>query len=227
MIILTGASGGIGREIINNLLEVDKVIGIYNSSLPETKSTDKVIYEKVDLSKPDDINSFVNKWKDKLSNIVLVHAAAFKVDGLAANYKEGDWDSTMSVNLKGNFLLTQALLPQMMKQHWGRIIHFSSTGAIQGAVGTIAYSASKTGLIGLSRTLAKEYGRFNITSNILALGNFKIGLFNRLADSVKKIILSKIPSKACGDISNIVNAVKFLINSEYVNGATINIDGGM
>ena len=228
MIILTGASGGIGKVLVSYLLRIDNhLIGIYNTTLPKTPVDKKLIYEQLNLEEAGDIRSFVGKWKDKLSRVTLIHAAALKIDGPVANYAESDWEQMMRVNLKGNFLLTQALLPHMINERWGRVIHISSLGGIQGDLGTIAYSTAKTGLFGMSRVLAKEYARFNITSNILALGYFETGLFNKLKDALKKDLLDKIPSKTFGKISNIANAVEFIIKSEYVNGAVINIDGGI
>lgn len=227
MIILTGASGGIGRGIISHLLKIDRVIGIYNTSLPTTSSNNRLIYERVNLEEPKNIKSFVKKWESKLSKVTLIHFAASSIDGLAASYAECDWDSVMGINLKGNFLLTQALLPHMIQQRWGRIVHISSVIGMRGRVGTIAYSTSKTGLIGMSRILAKEYARFSITSNILVLGYFETGLFKKLRDDLKKELLNQIPSKTLGKTLNIANAIEFLIKSEYVNGTTINIDGGI
>lgn len=227
MIILTGASGGIGKEILGHLLEIDHVVGIYNTSLPTTPQSSRLTYEKLNIEDHDDIRDFIKRCESKLSKVTLIHCAAVKIDGLAVNYKKSDWDHVMGVNLRGNFLLTQALLPYMIKERWGRIIHVSSRGGIEGAPGTIAYSTSKTGLIGMSRVLAKEYARFNITSNILVFGTFKTGMFLKLRDDVKERILNQIPSKTFGKVSNIANAIEFLIKSEYVNGSTINIDGGV
>jgi len=133
----------------------------------------------------------------------------------------------MGVNLKGNFLLTQALLSKMIQERWGRIIHISSRGAVDGDTGTIAYSASKMGLIGMSNVLAKEYARFNITSNILILGHFEVGLYNQLNEGMQKKLLQQVPSKTLGKSIDIFNAIEFLIKSQYVNGASINIDGGI
>ena len=227
MIILTGASGGIGQEIINHLCVLDDVIGFYNTTQPDNYKDSKIIYEKVNIEDKSEVDCFVENWKSKLSNVTLVHCAAAKVDGLAVNYSSTDWDKVMRVNLRGNFILTQALLPCMVKDNWGRVIHISSHGAIDGDVGTVAYSASKSELIGMSRVLGKEYARYKITSNVLVLGAFETGLFLKLSDEQKDKIQKKIPSKKLGDLSNIVNAVDFLIKSEYVNGSTINIDGGI
>jgi NAD(P)-dependent dehydrogenase (short-subunit alcohol dehydrogenase family) len=227
MIVLTGASGGIGHEIINHLCKMDDVVGFYNTTHPGNHKVSKIIYEKVNIEDKSEIDRFVENWKSKLSNITLVHCAAAKNDGLAVNYPLADWDKVVGVNLRANFILTQALLPRMMKDNWGRVIHISSNGAIDGDVGTMAYSASKSGLIGMSRVLGKEYARFNITSNVLMLGAFETGLFLELSDKQKDKIQKKIPSKKLGNSSNIVNAIDFLIKSEYVNGSVINIDGGV
>lgn len=226
MIILTGASGGIGKELLSHLIEIDEVLGIYNTKKPISISSSTLSYQRVDLEETAQIASFIEHYRNKLSRVTLIHAAAKKIDNLAGVYCEADWDHVMGVNMKGNFLLTQALLPFMISERWGRIIHISSLGAIQGRPGTIAYSASKAGIHGMSRVLAKEYARFNITSNVLLLGYFDVGMFLALSNDEKQRIIDRIPSKELGDISNIANAIKFLIESGYVNGATINIDGG-
>ena len=114
----------------------------------------------------------------------------------------------------------------MISEKWGRIIHISSIVGNNGTNGTIAYSTSKTGLVGMSRVLSKEYGRFGITSNVLIPGYLNTGLISSLSKEAKSKILKKIPSNKFGDPVNIVNAVEFLIKSDYVNGASINIDGG-
>lgn len=227
MIILTGASGGIGKEIINHLCKLDDVIGVYNTSLPSSCHDNRLIYEKLNIENSSEVDSFVKKWESKLSKITLIHCAAAKIDGLAANYALSDWDRVMGVNLRGNFILTQAILPHMIDGRWGRIIHISSRGGMDGAAGTIAYSTSKTGLIGMSRVLGKEYARFQITSNVLVLGTFETGMFLTLSDDQKKNIRDQIPSKTFGNVSNIAAAVDFLIKAEYVNASVINIDGGM
>jgi len=226
MIILTGASGGIGKEIVNYLLEIDDVIGLYNKTEPDVSSNKRCIYKQLDLDNSDHIKAFIKQNEAHFKKITLVNLATLKIDGLVANYSEFDWDRMISVNLKGSFLLVQGLLPYMINEQWGRIINISSLGGTQGEAGTAAYSTVKTGIIGFSRVLAKEYARFNITSNVLMLGYFKTGLFNELKDDLKKELINKVPSKMLGDVSNIANAIEFLIRSKYVNGATINIDGG-
>jgi len=230
MIVLTGASGGIGKKIVAYLVKNDNVLGIYNKTLPTMQKiplNKKLVYEQLNIEKPEEIKLFIKKWKNKLSKITLIHFAVSSINKIVANYAESDWDQVMNVNLKGNFLLTQALLPHMIQEQWGRIIHISSVVGTKGLPGTIAYSTSKTGLFGMSAVLAKEYARFNITSNVLVLGYFSEGLINTLNNEMRKKIIDQIPAKRLGNVSNIANAIKFLIKSEYVNNSIINIDGGI
>lgn len=227
MIILTGASGGIGRELIGYLSEIDSVIGLYNKKPPCLTPDSRITYEKLDLLDREKIEAFVSANKSKLSQITLVHGAAITIDELAMKYKEDAWDQVMGVNLKGNFLLTQALLPRMLEEKWGRIINLSSIRGMRGAKGAIAYSTSKSALLGMSKTLAMEYGQFNITSNILSLGYFQNGLMAKISADLQEQMKKEIPSGKFGDTRNIAHAIEFLIKSEYSNGAVINIDGGI
>jgi len=227
MIIVTGASGGLGNALLDHLAPLDDLIGVYNRTVPSARSTPGLVFERVNLEEPSQIHSFVNQWKSKLSKITLVHFAGLSLDGLAANYAEDDWDRVMRVNLKANVLLTQALLPHMIEQRWGRIVHISSVVGTQGRVGTLAYSTSKSGLLGMSRVLAKESGRFGVTSNVLVLGYFNVGLIDTLSEDSREEIRLQIPSRVFGDVANVANAIEFVIKSDFVNGAAINIDGGI
>ena len=227
MIILTGSSGGIGREILPKLLKIDNIIALYNSVLPDIEESDQVRLLKLDLSSEKDVRKFCARWKKECTKITLIHAAALSRDGLAAQLDVHDWDRVLDVNLRGNFLITRELLVPMIKERWGRIIHFSSVAGIRGMPGTLAYSTAKTGLLGMSRVLAREYARFNITSNVIALGYFNTGLVETLSEKVRKEIIEEIPSRKLGDSSNIVNAIEYLIKSEYTSGSVLNIDGAI
>jgi len=230
MIILTGASGGIGKELIPHLTKIDQVIGIYNSSKPKSKPGSNLTYVQLNIADSEEVEKFIETWKvelNKCKKLTVVHLAAAKIDGLAVNYSEEDWNLLMQVNLKAGFLLTKYLLPIMTRIRYGRNIFTSSRGALDGDVGAIAYSTSKAGILGLSKVLAKEYARFNITSNVLLLGAFETGMFNKLSTKSQQEIIKKIPSKKCGDISNIANAINFCIKSDYVSGSVISIDGAM
>ena len=223
MIVLTGASGGIGLEILESLSKIDDVLAIYNSSKPKNIKLPNIKFEKVDISSPDEILSFIDRNKKNLKNVTLINLAAVSIDGLLANYDLKDWEKVIRVNLSSNFLFSRYLIPLMIKDRWGRIIHVSSTNS---AIGAGAYSSSKTGLEGLSKALSREYARYSITSNIIKLGVFNTGMFHALSQKNQKAFLDQIPSKKLGQTSNVTNAISFLINSEFVNGATITIDGG-
>lgn len=224
MIILTGASGGIGKEILQDLSEFDDVIAVYNNSQPKVdRSKKSILFQKLNLSNEDEINAFVEKNKAILNNITIIHGAGISENSLVINHKKSKWEDVIGINLTANFLLTKALVPLMVKQKWGRIIHLSS---IRVASGTLSYSTTKHGLLGMSKVLVKEYAKFNITSNCLVLGAFNTGMFQNLREKIKREMINQIPSRKLGDVMNIANAIKFIVNSPFVNGASISIDGG-
>ena len=222
MIILTGASGGIGRSLIDDLKKIDRVIGIYHKANIDIKEDDNLSFKQLNLSNEKEIKAFVDENKENMNNITVIHGAGVTENKLAVNLEKDKWEKVLEVNLTANFLLTKALIPIMIQQGWGRIVHLSS---IRTAPGTLSYSATKSGLIGMSGVLAKEYAKFNITSNALVLGAFDTGMFNDLPEKVQQEMIDQIPSKKLGDVKNIAHAVAFLINSPFVSGASIVIDG--
>ena len=223
MIILTGASGGLGQALINDLCKIDDVIGTYHKTTRNLRQKDNLKYINVDICNENQINVFVQSNKDMLKSITVIHAAGISKDALTVNHDTTTWKKVIEVNLTANFQVTKSLLPLMVNQRWGRIIHISS---IRVHPGTVSYSSSKSALLGMSSVLAKEYARFNITSNILTLGAFKAGMYEKLNEKQQIKLLNDIPSKKLGATINICNAVDFLIKSEFVNGSSIVIDGG-
>jgi len=224
MVILTGASGGIGEYIYRNKSKDEFVLGITNKNSIETLNNTKV--EKIDLSNENEILGFINKNKLIFENITLIHMAAVKIDKLMYNFTDEEIMRTFSVNCFANFSLTKHLLPFMIKQKWGRIINISSLAA-EGSVGSAAYSASKAALQGYTQTLAKEYGRFNITTNLIKLGYFDVGLINNLTENNIKGLKSQVPSKKLGMPSEVLKLINYIQSSEYLNGASIKLDGGV
>ncbi|MFA5974926.1 MAG: SDR family NAD(P)-dependent oxidoreductase [Elusimicrobiota bacterium] len=228
MILLTGATGGIGKQILPQLMSLDNVLCLSRQKMPASrKSGQRIAYARVDLSREASVTSFVRHYAGQLNRITLLHFAASSIDNLAIHYMEADWDRVFDVNLKGNFLLTKALLPRMVQEGWGRIIHISSVVGLHGMPGTLAYAASKSALLGFSKVLSREYARFNITSNVLNLGYFDAGLMDRLKAKTRKTILSQIPSRRLGPVSDIAQVIGCLMKTSYINGAVINIDGGI
>lgn len=227
MIILTGASGGIGRAILPLLTALDTVIALYCTNPPNVDDNPRIINHKLNLSSEQDVKDFCDWVKKDFEKITLIHAAALSRDGLAAQLRTIDWDQVMNVNLRGAFFLTRGLLMPMISEKWGRIIYFSSVAGLRGMPGTLAYSTTKSGLIGMSRVIACEYARFGITSNVLALGYFNTGLIETLSEKVRKEIIKEIPSGKLGNTIDIVNAIEFLMKSDYTNGSVLNVDGGI
>jgi 3-oxoacyl-[acyl-carrier protein] reductase len=184
--------------------------------------------EKLDLTNLEEIKrltKLVEAHSDRPLNITLIHLAAIKIDELAVFVNEDNWDKVFDVNTKGAFFLTQSLLPIMLKEKWGRIIFITSSGLCD--IGTSTYSASKGALIFLSKTLAREYGGHGITSNVIQLGYYRTGLWDKLKEEKQIELLSQIPSKELGNTKNIVNAIDMIIKSDYINGSEVIIDGGI
>ena len=225
MIILTGASGGIGQQIIKPLSKFDNIIGIYNSTKPKI-DLKNVSFIKIDLLKEIEILKLIKKIKNSNEKITLINCAGVKKDNLIINQPYKEWKSIIDLNLNTSFLLSKHLLKKMIFNRWGRVIFISSSGARDGDLGTGAYSSSKTGLIGLSKVISKEYGKYNITSNIIELGAFDTGMYKKLNQKIKNKIIEKIPSNKLGQKRDIINTIKFIIDTSFMNGSVVKIDGG-
>ena len=222
LIIITGSSGGIGSKILEYFSKRYNILAIYNKNKPNLNNKN-IRYLKLDFMK----KIVINKSYYKNKKIILINLAAVKYDALLINYKRSQLRTMFKINVEAAFEILKILLPEMIIKKWGRIINFSSTDGINGDVGITSYSATKYSLHGLSKALSKEYGMLGITSNILILGNFNNGMYKKLNHAQRKKILERIPSKKTGNIKNIINAVNFLIKSDYINGAEIKIDGGL
>ena len=224
MIIITGISGGVGKKLAQELADYDFVHGTYNKTHVEFDPKKNIITGQLDIT---DEKNVANYFKNiELSKVTVIHSSTVSIDGLIAGYKKEQWDHTISVNITGNYLVTKHLLPTMIGDRWGRIIHLCSVIGKIGEKGAVAYGMSKNAVAGLSKGLAQEYGRFNITSNVLNLGYMDSGLIDGLDDHAKEKIIKRIPLNKFGSVSNVANAVKFIIDSDYVNGTEIDIDGG-
>jgi len=224
MIILTGISGGIGLPLAKQVSKIDQVIGIYKNNKPKI-SIKNVIFLQCDISVEKQLTK-LDKYIRSNDQLILISVAAVKFDSLLINQSMSSWKKMIDINLGSNFLICKYLIKKMIFSKWGRIIFFSSTGAKRGDIGTAGYSASKTGLYGLSKVISKEYGQYNITSNILELGAFEAGMYKKLNEKQKMKIINKLPNKKLGTINEITLAIKLLIKSSFINGSIIKIDGG-
>ncbi len=224
-IVITGASRGIGKFLFDKLSSGgDNVVGIYNSTKPD--SDVKLMY-KVDITCLDQIKWFVEKNRQVLKNIILINCAAINYNCHVHKANPEKWAQVLSVNLLGTFNMINALIPFMREQNYGRIINFSSVVAQIGVPGTSAYAASKSGLWGLTKALSVENSSKGITINDLNLGYFNIGMIDQIPLNLQQQIKDKIPLGRFGDPSEIFNAIKFLIDSPYVTGTSIDINGGL
>ena len=238
-IIVTGATRGIGKEIALTLAQNGANIAInyrnYNEEVEELINSIKefgvdAIAVKCDVSKSDEVDNFISEVKNHFSSIdVLVNNAGITKDGLLLRMKEEDFDSVINVNLKGTFNTTKSISPIMIKQKHGKIINISSVVGIVGNAGQCNYAASKAGVIGFSKSVARELASRNINVNIVAPGYIDTDMTKSLPDKVKDEILKSIPMKKMGNPKEVANLVLFLSSSlsDYITGQVINVDGGM
>lgn len=224
MIIITGASRGIGKYLLNHYKREGKdVIGLYNATKPEVN---RDCYHKVDVTRDDEITSFLNSCP-QLNNIVLINAAGISYNAFAHKADMDLWRDVIDTNVVGLFNFTRHLLPIMRNDNYGRVINFSSVVAQHGVMGTSAYAASKSALWGLSKALAIENGSKNITVNTINPGYFNIGMINEVPDDLLNSIIQKIPAKRLGDPAELLSTVNYIIENAYLNGATIDLNGGL
>ncbi len=225
-ILITGASKGIGAYLFEKLLaEGFSVYGTYNSTLPANVARQH--YFKVDITNQADVDVWIQKVVTTNDDIILVNCAGINYSALARKTEMSRWEQLINVNLIGTFRVIRALLPFMHQRKFGRIINFSSVVAQKGVPGTSAYAASKAALWGVTKCLAVEMGNENITINTLNLGYFDVGMIAEVPDRLKEKILNEIPNHQLGDPENIYQMVKLLIKADYINGAAINVNGGL
>ena len=237
--IVTGGTRGIGREIARTLAQNGANIAInyrkYNeeveSLIEELKSFGvKVVACKCDVSNEEEVINFIKEVKDKFESIdILVNNAGITKDGLIIRMSEKDFDDVIDVNLKGTFNTTKAVSSIMVKQRYGKIINISSVVGVAGNAGQCNYAASKSGVIGFSKSVARELAARNINVNVIAPGYINTDMTSVLPDRVKEEVIKTIPMKKIGEPKEIANLVLFLSSnlSNYITGQVINVDGGM
>ena len=195
-----------------------------------TKLNVECLIEKADVSKSEEVEKIVKKAIEKFNKIdVLVNNAGITRDGLLMRMKEEDFDKVIEINLKGTFLVTKSVIPYMLKKRDGKIINLASVVGVTGNAGQCNYSASKAGIIGFTKSIAKELASRNIRANAIAPGFIDTDMTSILSDEVKDSINVQIPMKRMGTTQEIANVAYFLgcEESSYITGQVINIDGGM
>lgn len=239
VVFVTGGSRGIGKAIA--LKYAENGYNIVINYVSDKTNVDEIKKEfskygveslvvKADVSKAEDVDRAVKQAIEKFGKIdVLVNNAGITRDTLLMRMKEEDFDKVIEINLKGTFLVTKAVTPYMMKKRNGKIINLSSVVGVTGNAGQSNYSASKAGIIGFTKSIAKELASRNIRANAVAPGFIDTDMTSVLSEDIKANINAQIPMKRMGTAREIANVVYFLGNEEssYITGQVINIDGGM
>ena len=234
-IIVTGASGGIGNSIIKKLYETEANIlasGTRVEKLDELKDKFRNIkILKFDISQNDKIEEFVeNATKELGGNLdCIVNNAGVTQDNLAIRMSLDEWERVININLTSTFLMSKFAIKKMLKNKSGRIVNITSVVGHTGNIGQANYTASKAGIIAMSKSLAIEYAKKNININCISPGFIKTKMTDKLDDKFKEAIISKIPSSRLGKPEDVANTVLFLASdqSSYINGETLHVNGGM
>jgi len=238
VVLVTGGARGIGRSIAERLAKSGANTAIADVSLESAAAACeelaalgvKTMPVKLDVSKAGEVASAFEAVVKELGRVdVLINNAGITRDGLVLRMKEEDWDAVININLKGVFLCSKEAVKVMVKQKYGRIINISSVVAFMGNPGQANYSASKAGIIGLTKTVAKEYASRGITVNAVAPGFISTAMTDALTENVRQEMLKSIPIGKFGSVDDVANAVAFFASPEagYITGQVIHVNGGM
>lgn len=240
VIVVTGASRGIGLAIAKRFYECDATV-IFNVTSEQSKAkflaesghmfaADKLCVEVADVTNFDETKAMIDRVVAAHGRIdVLINNAGITKDTLLMRMTEADFDAVIDVNLKGAFNMVKHVVPVMVKQKYGRIINMTSVVGLMGNAGQVNYAASKAGLIGMTKSLAREYASRNITVNAIAPGFIVSQMTDTLSDAVKAKMLENIPMKTLGEVEDVVYAVEMLANrrARYITGEVISVNGGL
>ena len=233
-IIVTGASGGIGNSIVQKLNECGANIlasGTRVEKLEELKNKFKnVKILKFDISQNEKIEEFIENASKELGGLdCIVNNAGITQDNLAIRMNLEEWKKVVDLNLTSTFLMSKFAVKKMLKNKKGKIINITSVVGHTGNLGQANYTASKAGVIAMSKSLAIEYAKKNINVNCISPGFIKTAMTDKIDEKFKEAIISKIPSARLGEPQDIANAVIFLAScqSDYINGETLHVNGGM
>ena len=234
-IIVTGATGGIGNSIIKKLYTAGANIlatGTKNEKLEELKKKfQNIQILKFDISQTNNLENFIEDATKKLGGKLdcIVNNAGITQDNLAIRMSIEEWRKVIDINLTSTFLISKFAIKKMLKNKKGKIINITSVVGHTGNLGQTNYTASKAGIVAMSKSLAIEYAKKNINVNCISPGFIKTAMTDKIDEKFKEIIISKIPSARLGEPEDIANAVIFLASShsDYINGETLHVNGGL
>ncbi|TET12659.1 3-oxoacyl-[acyl-carrier-protein] reductase [Candidatus Aerophobetes bacterium] len=236
--IVTGGGQGIGKKICLRLAENEAKVAVFDINEELSQEVVKKIKAKggdalavkVDVAKYEEVNKATRQVIDKFKGIdILINNAGITKDSLLLRMKEEDWNRVLQVNLNGAFNCLKAVLRYMMRQKYGRVVNISSIIGIRGNIGQANYSASKAGIIGLTKSAAREVGRYGITVNAVAPGFIDTAMTRRLNKEAVDAIISQVPLQRMGKPGEVASLVTYLVSEKaaYITGEVIKIDGGM
>ncbi len=225
MVLITGASRGIGQYLMNCFIDAgENVFGTYHTTVPVPNNESR--FAKIDITNSDEVRAWVSQLPPE-HKIILLNCAGINHNSMVHKFDLRKWKEVIDTNLNGTFNMIHAVIPRMRESGYGRIINFSSVVAQIGVPGTSAYASSKAALWGLTKAVAVENAMKGITANSLNLGYFDIGMIKEVPEDYKKSILAKIPNGHLGDPRDIYEAVRFIMNCGYLNGVSIDLNGGL
>lgn len=237
VVLVTGGAQGIGKEIALQFAKEKATVIIFDlnevqleSATQELSQYSQALALKVDVTSLSEVEINVNKIIDNFKRVdILINNAGITKDNLLLRLSENDWDKVIAVNLKGAFNCIKALSRFMVKQRYGKIVNISSVIGIMGNAGQVNYAASKAGLIGVTKSIAKELGSRNITVNAVAPGYIKTAMTDKLDDKIKEEMFKRIPLGRFGEAGDVARAVLFLASSDadYITSQVLVVDGGL
>jgi len=233
--LITGATGGIGTQIAKKMYAQGATLALTDMNMDKLKALqselgDRVFVYSANLTDSDSLKELVKNVEKDCGKIdILVNNAGITKDGLAMRMTDEQWQQVLDINLTAGFKLARAVVPGMMKRRFGRIIGMASIVGVMGNAGQANYSASKAGLIAMSKCMAQELASRGITLNCVAPGFIKTPMTDALTDDVKAQLLKEVPMGRLGTAEDIANTVVFLASDEasYITGQTIHVNGGM
>ena len=233
-ILITGATGGIGNELVKKFTSLEGNVLATGTKIEKLEDLKKkfptINILKFDISNHSKIEEFIDNVSSQLSGLdVLVNNAGINMDNLSLRMKDEEWKKVIDVNLGSTFFLCKHAIKKMLKNKYGRIVNITSIVGHTGNLGQSNYAASKSGIIGMSKSLAIEYAKKNITINCVSPGFIQSNMTDRIVESIKLVLTSRIPMAKLGTGEDVSNSVAFLSSdaASYITGETIHVNGGM
>tara|TARA_Y100000590_G_C15373618_1_gene883530 strand:- start:82 stop:816 length:735 start_codon:yes stop_codon:yes gene_type:complete len=233
-ILITGATGGIGGALVKKFLNLEGSVfatGTKTEKLDALKKEFPSVHiMKFDISNHSKISEFIENVYSQLTGLdILVNNAGLNLDNLSLRMKDEEWQKVIDTNLGSTFHLSKSAIKKMLKNKYGRIVNITSVVGHTGNVGQVNYAASKAGIIGMSKSLAIEYAKKNITINCVSPGFIQSKMTDNIVESIKAVLTSKIPMTKLGTGEDVANTVAFLASEQasYITGETIHVNGGM